>query len=167
MNFISSDIIVNNVKNRLSTYFAQGSIDETHLYKAIKSCLDRMGSKAHALKSTHLVLRDRQAELPSDFFKLVSLVGVNKVEYWDLDPKEAVLLKSQERMVVEIPTCKSRMDYCTDTCGNLMEFVQEFELHKVKYSELFVVKVDSRLEGQSISIRNGMVFANFVGKLVY
>lgn len=165
MNFISSEILVNNVKNRLSTYFSQGTVDESHLYKAIKSCLDRIGFKAHQLKVVTLAIHDKQCDLPCDFFKVESIMGFDQIEYYDIDPREKGLMKIVENEVISIPVCKTKFDYCQDSCGNLIEIIQEFNLEKIKYSSLFPVGLDSRL-GDSITIQNGKIYANFSGNII-
>jgi hypothetical protein len=165
MNFISSEVLVNNVKNRLSTYFAQGTVDESHLYKAIKSCLDRIGFKAHQLKVVTLNIQDKQCDLPCDFFKVESIMGYEQVEYYDLNEREQGIMRISEREVVSIPVCKTKFDYCQDTCGNLIEIIQEFNLEKIKYTSLFPVHLDSKV-GDSVTIQNGKIYANFSGNII-
>jgi hypothetical protein len=177
-NYVEAEVLLNKVKDKLTSYFDQGTLDDSYLYPSLKSCLDRLGYKVFPLHSTTVTLTDKMGDLPKDFYKLVYSVGCANFEFWDNpgDGWEGVLPTYTQKAVVSIPVCKSQYDYCKDECGNLYEFTQEFDMYKVKYSSLFSVTVTENSQNcesscfggnsaNTITIIGNRIFANFSGNL--
>lgn len=176
--YINGSVIANNVKNQLSSYFDQGVLDDSLLYKPLKSCLDRIGLKVMPQRSATIVITDKQGILPKDFYKMVYAIGCSTYEQWEnpMNGPEGYKLTLTEKAVVSIPVCKSSLDFCTDECGQLTEILQEFDIYKARYTNVFNVAVskseslctDDLLRNNpgspnEIAIRNGAIYANFSG----
>lgn len=171
--YTSSTILVANVMNKIPSYFESGIIDESLLFKALKSGLDRMGHKIMPIREAYIKIEDKQGILPKDFFKAIKLIGCNVMEFYDIE--NPYQTRITERSIIEIPVCKSVCNSCTDECGNVYEMMQEFDAIKVKSKEYFEVKVDSSnkdiCEGDlcyndspyTVSLKNGKIYANFTG----
>ncbi len=177
--YIESAVIINEVKNLLSSYFDQGTLDESILYPKIKWCLDKMGLKVHPLKSAMVQIVNKQGRLPLDFYKLSYAVGCGSYEQWeDMDGIDQFTPKITEKRIYEIPACRSSFDYCTNECGETYEIIQSFEQLKYRYWDFFNIRVRNEevctndcinkqysSEYNEIDIRNGIIFTNFSGSI--
>lgn len=177
--YITADVIINQVKNMLSSYFNQGTLDESIMYPKIRSCLDTLGLKVHPMKSEIIHINDRQGRLPLDFYKLANAIGYGEFEAWeDMEGLNGLTPTITEKRVYEIPVCKSRLDYCTDECGETYEIIQSFEQLKYRYYDKFNIRVVSSdlycdnactnktcSSDNEVSIRNGFLYANFNGSI--
>ena len=177
--YIKSDVIVNEVKNLLSSYFDQGTLDESILYPKIRWCLDKMGMKVHPYKTAMIGISNKQGKLPLDFYKLNYAIGCGESEVWeDMNGLDQFVPRITEKRIYDVPACKSKFDYCTNECGETYEILQSFEQVKYRYWNFFEVKVSSSKESCSdncpninygcqndIAIRNGHVYTNFNGNV--
>ena len=167
--YITGEVLANNVKNLLGSYFAQGSLDDSLLYKPMKSCLDRIGMKVHPHKTVVIPVVDKMAKLPDDFFKVVYMVGCGSFEM-----KDAINHRIVEREIIQIPYGEVKERYCEDKCGDLYEMVHEFDEITLKYTDFFPVQVTGsntkcveeflhHEANNQVSIQNNMIYANFSG----
>lgn len=185
--YVDATVIINNVKNKLSSYFEQGSLDESLLYPTIKSCLDRMGYKVHPTKHKVIEVKDRYADLPNDFFKLNFAIGSANYEKIDL-PTDSSPARYVEKAILSVdkgdnsnacqfkaPCENGDITLCGDNYGQLYQFYQEFDMNVVKYSSVFAIKVVDSGERASnfhtedtpyfVTIKNGGIYANFNGSI--
>ena len=101
-NYVEGSVIVNNVKNKLGSFIAQGLLDDSLFYKPMKSCLDRLGMKVHPQRSVTIVIQDKMGQLPKDFYKAIYATGCSNVEYWEnpSDGPEGTRMNITEKAVV-------------------------------------------------------------------
>lgn len=187
--YIEATVIINNVKNKLSSYFEQGSLDESLLYPVIKSCLDKIGYKIHPVKHKILEVKDRYADLPNDFFKAVYLIGaaehemldlpydLSRPEYTETEKYRMIINKGDNSNACQftVPCDNGEITLCTDNYGQLYEFTQEFDVRKVKFTKVFPIEVQDsgnlslhKPDGHTpyfATIRNGGVYTNFNGSV--
>jgi len=177
--YIQANVIINEVKNTLSSYFDQGTLDESIMYPKIMWCLGKMGLKVYPQKSDVVQLNGKQGKLPLDFYKLNYAIGCGQFDTWeDTNGINQFTPHITEKRIYEIPICKSQMDYCTNECGETYEVIQSFEQLKFRYYDFFNVRVTSSNEycsnacpnlisneSNEVAIRNGFVFTNFNGSV--
>lgn len=70
MQFISSEIIINNVKAMLSSYSEAGLLNEDDFYVNIKWMLNKLGLGVYVEAETILEIENYKASLPEDFYML-------------------------------------------------------------------------------------------------
>lgn len=179
--YISSNILMDNVKNKLHSYFAQGSLDDSYLYPVLRSCLDMLSLKVHPTMEDVVIIENKMGNLPTDFYKLIFAIGVGERTFTEL-PTDFVVPKFTEKLqfTVDKGTGAGDLDgYCgvidKENFGDLYQFTQVFDGQRVTYSDLFSVQVvdsqkhcttdglnNSPQEFQ-LTIRNNKIFSNFNG----
>lgn len=136
MNYISSEEIINEVKNKLSTYFESGYIDESLLYRKIRLCVSQMGGKIRPFKTKVLRVTDYGAALPKDFYKLTKAIGCLS---YVATIKDTKVSKYKEVPLTEQEICNSVCDrtYCEDNCGNKFKVIQSFPEYTLEWNEFY------------------------------
>jgi hypothetical protein len=174
--YISGEIIANNVMNSLKTYFEKGLVDESHIYKPMRSCLNRIGLKVFPIRYATIPIIDKIGELPCDYMDVLSAIGVAECKVLDYNPDQFKVVETPTtHYTLSTPVC-SRVPStpCQDECGNLYELVQEFDIYKLTLNQLFNVTVKTQDNSGSVNvlqqssqeeivIKDNKIFANFDG----
>lgn len=133
MNYIPSENIVNEVKNRMASYFAANKVDESILPRVIRKCVGQMGLRILPAKRTVVVLSNYKAELPKDLNKItLALLCDNRTTY----------VKDELRSGPKVTTVKADQccNICTDECGNVIKIVHEDVFEKTQYDNFLLLK---------------------------
>lgn len=132
MNYIDSSVIVDDLKNSLSSYFASNKVDESILPRVIRRCVGQMGLKILPEKSVIVELENYKTELPEDFNKaILVLLCSGRAKY----VKNALKSELEQRIVTELNLCESQFDVCTDECGNMTKLIQKTKWDRFEYDE--------------------------------
>lgn len=137
MQYISSDVIINDVKNRMQTYFASNKVDESILPRVIRKCVGVMGLRVYPEKRAVLEVSNYKALLPESFrYLALAMVcsGRNKYIKNSLTTRQdQVICPPSSCSTNEIP-CEFTQSrevpaygkYCamTDDCGNILRLVE-------------------------------------------
>lgn len=148
--YISSEAIVDDVKNRMSRYFTSGKVDESILPRVIRKCVGQMGLRIYPEKRAVLELSNYRAALPEGFKSLVvAMLCHGRSVYVKNDTKSR-----HDQLVCEVPcqtlcsTLCAQTDidaygkHCamTDDCGNLLRLVQTTEYDRFETSEFTILR---------------------------
>ena len=183
MKYISSDIVINELKDKLSTWFDGNHVDDSILYPRIEHCLSKISLDNHPEKFTVLEIEQGKAKLPSDFKQLcLALSCMPRVKENELSRFNEVI-NTEERHVCELNLCESSCDVCHDECGNMYQMVQTFNRYPEKivwdtFDVLCIGKDTKPLcsddcfnfrskSPNHIEIKNGYLHTNFDDGLVY
>lgn len=176
--YIDASELVNEVKNELSTYFNQGTLDESYLYPGIRRCLGKMGLKIYPSKTAVLTVDDYKAKLPVDFYKLQIALGCFQVTTSDIDVTQS---KYEEVRYETLPDDTCTYEVCSDTCG-YFSIQQKFDTFTNIYTTTGVLNVsqDARpyctnecfayndyKKQDEITIKNGKIYTSFTSGQVY
>jgi hypothetical protein len=133
--YISSEEVVNDVKNRMSGYFNSGKVDESILPRVIRRCVGLMGIKAKPRKKSVLTIQQYKAELPEDFDSVVLVMGCGTATAWVKDewPNPA-------RISIETA---GKCEVCTDQCGNVLKVTYQDQFQKYQYEDYVVLRAAS------------------------
>jgi len=133
MQYIHTDSIINDVKNRLSSYFTANKVDESIFPRILRYAIGKMGQRVHPVKSVVLNLQSCRAELPDDFYRVCSvlLCGGHKHVVPDTG------IHTEEKRVCELNMCETACDVCYDDCGNIVKVTQQIGYKVYNYDQFF------------------------------
>lgn len=141
MIYISSDVIVNEVKNRLATYFSSNKIDESVFPRVIRKCVGQMGLKIYPEKCKVIEVVNCKAKLPDDFkLMCLALSCERKVDYYVDQRKWSVA----QKIVCELDVCQTECDVCYNECGNMFRVVQYVDLEPMVYEKFNLLRPTSK-----------------------
>lgn len=140
LTYITSEDIINELKNKLSTYFEAGYLDESVLYRKIRHCISVMGGKIRPFKRRMIKIDNYQGALPKDFFKLTRAVGCFNYE---IKMTDTTVSRYEDVIVNEVEICKTECDYCKDECGNMYKVVQKFPTYSLDWTQYFNLNLSS------------------------
>lgn len=177
MRYISSNVIIAEVKNKLSKYFDSNLVDESIFYPRIKSCLDELRFDVYEEKIAVLEVENKQADLPEDFKRMCLALAC----FQEHCIETSDIIYTEQQHVCELNLCETACDVCHDDCGNMMKIVQKFPqtyktwntfdvLCLTKESLPFCDKNCFNFRSKSkneIDIRNSKINTNFDRGLVY
>lgn len=136
MKYINSSEIVNDVKNRLSSYFSSNKVDDSIFPRAIKNCVDKMGIRILPEKCTVVEVVDCKAELPEDFSMMcLAFLCTNKRTYVP-NPTKVI----EQRLVCELDRCETVCDVCHDDCGNMFKIIEKKSFDAFEYTTFDLLK---------------------------
>jgi hypothetical protein len=148
VNYISSDEIVNDVKNRMQTYFASNRVDESILPRVLRKCVGQMGLKIYPPKRAVLDVCNYKADLPEGFkFMTLAMMCSGRSVY----VKNPFKVR-QGQVVCETAceyTCATNINaynkFCamTDECGNILRLVETTEFDRFETNEFSVLKASA------------------------
>lgn len=155
MRYIHSDEIINDLKNRMSRYFASSKVDESVLPRVIASCLGEMGAKIFPVKRTMVDVLKCKGELPADFRKVLMAVTCNHRVEWH---PTSVAKHTEDRIVCSLGPCETMCDVYLDDCGNMHKIVQTIDLKKYEYQDFEILKpttgCKAYCDGNSINLKS-------------
>lgn len=177
MKTILLSTIINKVKEKLSTYFDNNSIDDAILYNKFDNLKSNFRLNDYTVKSDVLIVRNCQAQLPDDFYKACLILGCyeyivneNYTETWTVTEEE-------------VDICEyNNASACKDECGNLINLVQKFDRYPPKiYNNFELMSVDERMSsvcsdiclnkasksGNSITLNQDKILTEFQEGLIY
>jgi hypothetical protein len=141
MKYISSTAIIDEVKNELSFWFENHSVDETLLYPCIRFCMSKIKLDHYPEKTGILQVENYKATLPKDFKQLcIALActsGFERAYTHDVEITE-------ERTVCELNVCETICDVCTDSCGSMYKIIQKFPTHWKEWNSFDLLKPTSK-----------------------
>lgn len=178
MKFISSDILKEETKNELRSYFDSNLVDESIFWPIFKECLSRFSTKYNPEKKDVIKINNKKGTLPKDFERLCLAMACTAGTI-TLDDQRSI--STEEVPVCELDLCQSSCDVCTDECGNMYRVVQktnEIELNWTSFDVLSLgtTNPDYCIEGclnfrsrsvNEIEIRDGVMYTNFDEGYVY
>jgi hypothetical protein len=150
MRYIDSNVIINDVKNRMSKYFSSQKVDESILPRVIRKCVGKMGLKVYPEKRAVLEVCDYKAILPDGFrYLALAMLCSGKVKY-----VKNQLKTRQDQLICENPcstVCVSTEvnaggqsygshSVMTDSCGNILKIIETTELDRFESQELYVLR---------------------------
>jgi len=180
--YCNASDLIEEVKNKLSSFFEQNSMDESVLYARIRYCLSKLKMNHAPQKFTVVEVENCKAELPEDFRKLkLALACFQEKARCHSRFEETVY--TEEQHVCELNLCESACDVCHDECGNMYKIVQKFDRPGLTYThsnfELLCptkqsspscakdcLNMMSRNKNE-IDIRNGHINTNFDSGMIY
>jgi hypothetical protein len=184
LKYISSEVLVAEVKNILKNYFDSGKIDESYLYPVIKRCLSKLRLNTYPTKFTVLEVEDFKADLPEDFYYMTKALGCTPELVEVCDPtKESIVTMDKE--VCELDLCESKCSVCHDHCGNMFKMTQvlprtqmklqwnQFDILKVGRNSLKSCaaqcfnKMVNTMSKNTIEITNNKIHTTFESGLIY
>lgn len=107
--YVSSEVIVAEVKQKLKSYFDSGSISDALIPTYIDNCLRKLRMMVLELKEDILTVENYKAKLPDDFTYMKGAYLCNVVETYYND----IPVKNEYTYYKKV--------YCNDTCGNEYE----------------------------------------------
>lgn len=140
MNLIPASEVLNDVHNMLKTYFEQGLVDDSILYRVVDEVNSVVGLRMFPIKETSLSIAGFKASLPEDFHKL---------EYAVLCRKITVENPSHNFHITEqILQCEDQVLPCeklyTNELGQPTRFIQKFETTSIEFSDFKLLKASSK-----------------------
>ena len=137
MQYIHSDEIVNDVKNRLGTYFSVGKVDESIFPRVLRRCVGYMGMRVMPEKRTVVQLIDYKAQLPDDFNQvLMALLCSNKTKYI----QNPFFRNTEIQVLGEFVTYDGTCNVCADDCGNIVKIVEHTQFDQFESTEFDILR---------------------------
>ena len=125
MKYILASEIVNDVKEKLHTYFERDMIDESILYTRLKKLIPKFRLNINPVASTVLYVENYKVALPEDFYKACMVLGCFEHKVMS-DDRYNETYQLEEREICELNVCETACDVCTNECGDLFRIVQKF-----------------------------------------
>jgi len=140
-NFITAEELLSEVRNKLTSYFEDSSLDDSNMYPVIRSCLSQMGAKIYPTSSKVIHIRDYKGYLPEDFHKLILALGCSTysmVSTPNPNPQlhETILTK-------DVPLNLSDATLCKSECGTYYQVVQKFEAYEAVFNDVYPLQVSN------------------------
>lgn len=133
MKYIDSEIIVNDVKNRMAAYFASNKVDESIFPRVIRRCVGQMGLKILPEKRGVVHLKNYKAELPEGLRQITLVMMCERGHEYVKDN----LRSGTQVQVIEIG---DKCNVCLDECGNTIKLVYEDVYQKMTYEHFNLLK---------------------------
>ena len=132
MNYIHTDEIINEVKNRFPTYFASNKVDGCIFPSVLSSSIGKMRLRIYPEKKAMVHIDKCKGELPVDFKSVCLAVACNSKVEWH---PTSLATKTEERIVCELNLCETVCDVCTNDCGNMYKIIQKIDFKKFEYQD--------------------------------
>lgn len=167
MNLISAEVVLNDVHNMLKTYFEQGLIDDSILYRVVEEVNSVIGLRMFPVKELSIPFSKFKAILPEDFHKL---------EYAVLCKTVTIENPSHNFHITEqILQCEDQVLPCeklyTNELGQPTRFIQRFETTSIEFSDFKLLKASSKSgcdsTCQNLSIKSPYEFQVINNELIF
>lgn len=181
MNYITSDIVIAEVKNFLDLYWSAKKLDDSILFSTIRECLAKLKFKTHPLKMDILEVNNYKVDLPDDFQSLCVALACHVEQCIEKPYNPAI--RTEERHVCELNLCETKCDVCHDDCGNMFKIVQVFDDYYTtkEWTKFEVLNISKGSKpkctkdcfnfrsktGNEIEIKNNKVYTTFPEGLIY
>ena len=135
--YIDSDVIVNDVKNRMGSYFNSNKVDDSIFPRILRKCVGYMGLKVYPEKKAFLVVSGSKALLPKDFKRLSLALACYSGTRYLQDPRQ---VHTQEQIICDWNDCDLPTEVWQDCDGNMFKIVQTINLDKFEFREFEVLR---------------------------
>jgi len=178
MKTILVSTIIDKVKEKLSVYFENDSIDDAILYNKFDNLKSNFRLNDYILTSDVLVVENSQATLPEDFYKACLILGC--YEYTVDEGYTGTWTVDEEK--IDICEYSCNVNACRDECGNLINLVQKFNRYAPRVYQKFdllslgqnmtnfcsdICINNSSKSGNTITINHGKITTEFEEGLIY
>lgn len=179
IDYISSEVIMDQFRNELRTYFDSKVLDNTLFWTIFEECLKPFGTKYHPEDKAVLEVNNGMADLPGDFKRLVLALGCSGGSAEMIDNRS---LATEEVDIQDITPCELELcttSVCVDECNSMYKIIQKTPTMRITWDKFEVLKIEDDpnvcLEGclnyQSnssdyIKISGNKIYTNFEG-LIY
>jgi hypothetical protein len=179
VHFITADELLMEVRNKLSSYFEDSSLDDSNMYPIIRSCLNQMGAKVYPIGTKIIHINDYKGYLPPDFHKLILALGCAQsytISTPNPNPQlhERILTKEEALTLSDATLCQS-------DCGTYYQVVQKFEAYEAVFQDVYPLQLSKDSEfycssdcwnkqvkaKDQIEIKNGCIFTQFSSGSIY
>lgn len=141
--YISASELLLEVENSLSTFVERSLVDNSIFYPVIKRCLTQLGLRA--LPTTNIVVqvKDYEARLPYDFYKLLKAVGCStSIRYQSNDnPNIYEIYDSSKFTSFSDDYLLKPNEVRIDEEGDEYYVIQRYETFALKYTDFFPLSV--------------------------
>lgn len=176
--YISSEVLANEVKSEFRSFFDNHLVDDSIFWAVFLECLETTGGKYNPEKPAVLEVKNKVANLPEDFVRLVLALGCSSGTV-TLEDQRSV--STEEVQVCELDLCQSSCDVCTDECGNMYQIVQKNHRVTVTWDSFDVLHLGTTSKNlcvndclnfkstskDQIEIKNGKIITNFDSGYIY
>lgn len=142
MEYITGQELISQIRLELRSFDESGKIVESIIYSELDRILNAMGIKILPVHSTVLSVSNYKVALPKDFNSLLSAYVCSDVVTEYVDPA----WESYEKVIEDIPMCKTRCDYCWNENNDLFEVYMRTKTHKWTVKQTQVLTIDSSSE---------------------
>ena len=139
--YIDSDVIVNDVKNRMGSYFAANKVDDSIFPRILRKCVGSMGLKVYPEKKAVIVVSGSKAILPKDFRKLTLALSCSRSVKYVPDPRQQ---STSEQLICDWNQCDIPTEVWQDCDGNLFKIVQTVNLDKYEFNDFEILRPSNR-----------------------
>lgn len=178
-NFITANELLNEVRNKMKSYFETSMIDDSDMYPIIRSCLSAMGAKIYPTSSAVIPINNYKGFLPKDFHKLILALGCSNetiVSTPNTNPQIYDKIITKEQALELTPS-----EVCLDSCGDYYQVVQKFEAFEVIFNDVYPLSINSTSDYacskdcwnktvrgvDEIDIKNGCIYTQFSSGSIY